>query len=260
MMEFLRKAILGAAGFCAGLALLTLPMSTAAISVSSQRDCDSNAVIRCGALSTSELIKKYNSNSSTRAIFLHFGISPNDIGNIGSTAAAGRVTKSGKVVVNGKTVATNALTAGRQNISGSRKVTSRGVTFYERAPSVSFASSSLSAFVVMNNGRFEFAILASCGNPVRATAVKKPQKKVVVAPSIPAPTPPVVQQQQQQQQSITVVAPPKQPAKAPAPTPKPAPTSIINTGPGDIVGASSLVAVMAGFSHAIYRRWRWLTY
>jgi uncharacterized repeat protein (TIGR01451 family) len=84
-------------------------------------------------------------------------------------AVAGYVTKTGNVYANGELVATGAITAGRSYIAGSTKVTYNGTTFYKRAPSVSFTSSSIKAYVVMVNGKFSHAILASCGNPVVAT-------------------------------------------------------------------------------------------
>ena len=40
-------------------------------------------------------------------------------------------------------------------MAGSTKVTAGSVTFFKRPPSVSFASSPLDAFVVMNNGMVE---------------------------------------------------------------------------------------------------------
>lgn len=266
--------------------LMSLPGS--ALTVSSSRDCDSNAVIRCGALTVNELQRKYNNQSSVRAIFRNFGINSGDIRAMDSTARAGTVTSSGKVIVNGKTVATNAMTAGRQNMAGSHRVTRGGVTFFERRPSVSFASSRLASFVVMDNGRFKFAIIASCGNPVRATSVKKethnkqvpppaptkPQRPKAQKPAPPAPSQSQSQSQSQQQsQSVTVTAPvvkekvvaaPKPtpaptPAPAPAPSPTPAPqkgpAEIPNTGPADdLIGLGSFVTLIGGTAHYIYRR------
>lgn len=233
------------------LSLIWLPVQAGAQNVSSTRDCDNNAVVECGALTTTELRNKYNNDSSVRTIFRHFGISSNDVMRMHSAATVGTVTNSGRVMVDGKTVATNAMTAGRQNMGGSRAVTSDGVTFYERPPSVSFASTSLSAFIVMNNGQFDFAVLTSCGNPVTATPVKKPAKKT---PAPAAPTRPAQpQQQQQQQQSVTIVSPTQPVAAAPAPK------NLPNTGAGSVLGIGSLVAVVAGLSHAAVRRWRLLT-
>ena len=170
------KLIVGVAGSLA--AILLIVSSAGAQSVSfpgSPTDCDSNAVIKCGALTTSALQQAYQADSFTRVVFQNFGISSTDIQNISTTAVAGTVTKSGDVIVNGKTVATNALTAGRTNMPGSTAVSTQGITFFKRPPSVSFAQDNLDAFVVMSsNNQFRFAVLASCGNPVMATPVAPP--------------------------------------------------------------------------------------
>lgn len=144
------------------------------------QNCDSNAVMYCGATSASQLVNKYNTGDgqnsivSTQNIYNSFGITSADIQAMPSTAVAGSVTKSGDVYVGNQLVATNALTAGRQYIAGSTTRTYGGTTFYARPPSISFLSNSLTAYVVMNNGRFQFAILSVCGNPVVATPVTPP--------------------------------------------------------------------------------------
>jgi len=164
-------------GTIMALGLLFNPMLGAEnVNFSSVRDCDSNAVMRCGAMSISELQNKYNGNASVRHIFDYFDISKKDIQNIKQYARKGHVTKSGNVVVGGKIVANNARTAGRLHIPGSTKVTHQGTTFYTRTPSVSFVGNNLDAFVAMDNGVFMYAILASCGNPVKAHPTTKPAK------------------------------------------------------------------------------------
>lgn len=144
-------------------------------------NCDDNAVVFCGASSVTSLIAKYNggdghnSISSTHHIFSWFGISSNDVQQMRMTAESGSVTRSGDVFVGSRLVATNALTAGRQDISGSTRIVSQGTVFFTRPPSVSFVSSPLEAFVVMKNGVFQFAILTSCGNPVTAHPTAPPK-------------------------------------------------------------------------------------
>lgn len=157
------------------------PKVAAAVSLGAPYDCDANAVMWCGAGNTSTIVNKYdhgdghNSTKAIQAVYSEFGISRNDIAGMGTTAVAGSVNKNGNVYVGNQVVATNALTAGRQNISGSKKVTYNGVTFYERKPSVSFQNNSLTAYVVMQNGQFKFALLSACGNPIKATP-KTPEK------------------------------------------------------------------------------------
>jgi hypothetical protein len=128
-------------------------------------------------------------------------------------------------------------------------------------------------FVVMDkNGRFDFAIIASCGNPVNAhpTTVKQ-------VPNTSSSTNTVIRQQpvaqpssvaQTQSQSVTV-APTPSPAVTYTPPPAPvvyqaapttpsttyvAPKQIPNTGIGDIAGIGSLVTLVSGFAHLLYKR------
>jgi len=177
------------------LPLLIVSLSsfgTQALTIQSSRDCDSNAVIRCGARNFDELQTRY-SQPDVAEIFSSFGISDQDIANIRSTAVEGQVTRGGDVIVNDQVVAKDAMTAGRQNIAGSTAMTSNGVTFFRRPPSVSFLSSSEPAFVVMDGGTFKFAIIASCGNPVIATPVVKTQSSAMAtsrAQSLTTPTQP----------------------------------------------------------------------
>lgn len=236
----------------------------AAQTVSSTRDNDANAVIKGGCLSVAECQQAFNNDASVRNIYSCFHINAADMNNMTGHAVVGQVTDKNTVIVNGKTVATNAMTAGRQNIAGSTRSSCGNFPFFMRPPSVSFASSPLSAFVMMDsNNQFDFAILNSCGNPVMATPVK------VKAPATPAPTTPVAPtqtQQQQQQQQQTVVINNTQPTVTqqqqqltPAQnqtqtTPAPA-KSLPNTGAGAVVGLSSLATVLATAGHLAYQRY-----
>lgn len=175
LLSITALAILGLTG------VLWFPMIVEAqnTTISTVKDCDDNAVIFCGASSVSELTNKYssgdghNSAASIHAIFSFFGISSTDVTSMSGNSVdvqAGKVSRAGNVHdANGNIVATGAMTGGRQNMPGSTQHTSGGTVFFSRPPSVSFQSNSLDAFVVMVNGRFSFAILASCGNPVKAT-------------------------------------------------------------------------------------------
>ncbi len=175
----------------AGVSTAVLGQSQA-ISVSSANDCDDNAVMFCGADSTQALITKYtngdghNTTKSIHDIYNYFNISNTDVQALNTTAVAGRVTKAGDVFIDTSTtaVASAAVTAGRQDIGTSTTVTSNGTTFFTRPPGVSFQSDSLAAYVVMKDGIFQFAIIASCANPVKATPTPKP-----TPPPTPTPTP-----------------------------------------------------------------------
>lgn len=253
------------------------------------RDCDANAVIRCGTLSVSELKQKYRGQQDVKVIFNHFGISSQEINRMSAeNTQHGHVTRDGKVVVDGKTVATGATTAGRQNMPGSRQVSKNGTTFYTRPPSASFQQSRLDALVTMKDGRFQHAVLTSCGNPVKAKPVPqpKPQPKPVTrekpVEKPPKPQPVVKQQQivqqqaqaqsqqvvvQQQPPAQTPPPPPAPPAPAPVPeAPPPAPsgkeeapaqpTVLPDTGPGEVLGLSALVTFGSTFWYAVYARLR----
>lgn len=191
-----------------------------ALSISSSRDCTDNAILRCGALTTQELREKYHSgNPGAAAIYSAYGISSADINNMDSLAVVGKVHKDGTVTVNGNVVATNAASSGRQYISGSQKVVKDGVTFYSRATSVSFRSSSIDAFVVMKDGAFAYAILGTCGNPIVAKSVSKPTTPTPPAPTPPAPTPenpqPVTDTPLPAPAPVELAAAPTEPAELP---------------------------------------------
>jgi len=222
-----------------------------ALNISSPRDCDSNAVMNCGALSTTELQQKY-SNKGVAQIYAHFGITAADVKATGSTAVSGLVYKDGTVRVNNTIVATGAVTAGRENISGSTKVTTGGVTFYKREPKVSFNPNYLAAFVIMKDGVFQYAILGACGNPVKATPVKKNTPKPPTP--TPTPTPPV----ETPPPPTPTPTPPS--TQTPPSTPTPvvttvatAPAELPHTGPG-AVGVVAVLSVLSGYLFHISHR------
>ncbi len=267
-----------------------LAFNTSAQTTNSGGDCDNNAVIMCGASNMQQLNTGY-SQSGVSAIYSHFGISAQDINNMGtnfdstpSNAACnsststststtngtalrtvmGSVNINNNVVANCRVVAHNAITAGRQFIPGSTVVHSGGMTFYQRPPSVSFASSSLPAFVVMNGNQFMFAIISSCGNPVIATpVVVKTVKPVVKTPS-PTPTPPTqttIINNNTNTNTNTVNTPPAtvvQTAGETTTTPAPAaqPTSLPNTGPGAIAAFGGITTIFGTTGHLLLQRFR----
>lgn len=159
--------------------------------VAAQGACKTDYVIYCGLSSTNQLVSDYLhgdghfSAASIQNIYGAFNINASDISTMPKDAVNGVVTKSGEVLVNGKVVAKDAYTAGREYIPGSIKRDFNGTTYYTRTPSVSFLQNQLSAYVVMSNGKFQYAILVSCGNPIEAHPVVPPP-----APAVkPAPTP-----------------------------------------------------------------------
>jgi len=220
-----------------------------AVTFNSARNCDSNAVINCGAMSVSELQSKYLKDSSIVAIYEYFGVNAQAVKDMSTTAVAGSVTKSGNVVVNGKVVATNGVTAGRQNQTGSTAVNFRNVTFYKRTPAVSFQQDALDAFVAMNNGRFSFAVIASCGNVVSATAVATPTPTPTPKPT-PTPTAHTTPTPKPTPKPKPSPTPSSTPSPSPTPTPVlAAPTTLINSGPGNAIGVFAGVSTAAGVGH-----------
>jgi PKD repeat protein len=233
-MRLFSKLNRSARRMTAGIVLLLTLTASALISVGNSAaaascpgyDDSANAVIYCGVSSVNSLVNKYdhgdsqNSAASIQHIYSSFGISSSDINSMSSNTQMGSVSSSGDVSVNGRVVASNVLTAGRQNMTNacgsSTPVTVSGTKFYSRKPCVSFASSPLQALVVMKNGVFQFAILTSCGNPVKATPKTSP----------PAPKP----------------APQPTPVK-PAPTPKPTPVTFCS---GNTTNSNSGVASQGG--------------
>lgn len=266
--------------------LAALPARSLALSIDSSQDCDANAVINCGLTDTANAASAYQ-RSGVADIFSNFGITSQNINDLSSNAVTGVVTDNNNVWIHRSSglcpdidtgtlsaknqqavknnpnlclVATNAMTAGRQFIPGSTKLTNGNTTFYTRPPSISFQSSSLPSFVVMNNGRFAYAIIASCGNPVIATPVTVVAQPKAAAPAVIRPTvvqPPAQTQSQTQSQSVNVTQPASPaPAPAPAVTASPTTTVLPNTGPGDVIGLGGLSTVIGTIGHLIYTRRR----
>jgi hypothetical protein len=148
------------------------------VSAAEVRDCDTNAIIHCGALTQTELKNDYSQNTTgdLTAVFNHYGISADDING---ELQMGRVTKQGNVEVNGKVIATNSHSLGRSAINGSKAVTISGKTYYETPDTMSLRSDAVDAFVIMKDGKFQAAIMTACGNPVKATPVVQPKPQPV---------------------------------------------------------------------------------
>jgi len=140
-------------------------------------DCDSNAIIYCGT-SQGSLPSKYNSlDGKGKAAFAHAGVVPSQLGK----TVIGSVTRDNKVIVNGKVVATNVYTYGRSYMAGSTQISGGA---YMRHPSVSFRSSSISAYVHMEGKEFKWAVISSCGNPVKGTPTFKNRPKISLVKTV----------------------------------------------------------------------------
>ena len=146
---------------------------------SGPRDFDTNAILYGGAYSKEELLSKikngagpdpahgvfgnYQSPDYLIQFYHTLGVYEPDI----NRTVDGQVHKDGTVTVNGARVAEGVFSAGRTFLAGSTQDSRFPYPVFWRSPSVSFASSPLDAFVLLNpKGDFVYAILKSCGNPV----------------------------------------------------------------------------------------------
>jgi plastocyanin len=140
------------------------------------RDCDDNAIVRCGAESIAEMQQKINQNvpGDLHTILAAYGLNANMLGS----AKMGEARKDGTVVVNGEVVATNSQSIGRQPIAGSHPKNIGGGTYHESPSQTAFLSNSISAFVFFDqNGQFIAALLTSCLNPLTGEPKPKPAYK-----------------------------------------------------------------------------------
>lgn len=186
--KFVHGAVAGAVIGILVVTQLGLVGGVSALSMDTPRDCDDYAIIKCGSLSTSELQRDYK-KGNVADVYSHFGISSKDIASIDKTAVKGIVYDDGSIKISGKKVATDAITASWLSVNGSSKVKVNGTSFYVRHLRSSWSHKSAPAYVVMKNGEFKYAVLASCGNPIVATAIPAPKPAPKPAPA-PPPAPP----------------------------------------------------------------------
>jgi hypothetical protein len=174
------------------------PTASVLAATSQPRDANNNSVIWGGAYSKSEFESKvnggdgHNSAQNLQQIYFHESRGITMAAFKDSNTVEGEVMKDGRVIVHSQVitvdgqkvtadgvVADNAISGGRNQKSGSTKKGSLWMTKTQ----VSFLSDSIPAWVHMENGKFGWAIIHSCGNPVEAHAVK-----VFKAPPAPKQT------------------------------------------------------------------------
>jgi len=141
------------------LAVNGLTTSVSAV-VDNDPDCDNVAIIRCGAF-TMDKMREKASKGDVPVVFNAMGISQNELDG---KFVSGIVWRNGTVTVDGKVVATGAMTAGR-NFGGTPIPNTNNVGKY---PTSKFVTEGQTAFVKMTNGKFDFALIKACGNPVSA--------------------------------------------------------------------------------------------
>lgn len=150
-----------------GVAVIGVTQLPAKAAVDSTRDCDKFAVVYCGTMTPGEARNKYGQKDHAK-IFQAMGISRADLNG---SFKNGVVHQDGRVVVNGKTVATGAMTAAR-HLGG----TPIAGTNAGKVPVSKMGSAQTAMVKFDKNGRFLFAIMKPCGNPVTATP-PKPEPK-----------------------------------------------------------------------------------
>jgi hypothetical protein len=154
------------------------------------RDCVSNSIEWCGAMTKSEWVNKvhngdgHNTAANIQKIYFHEGRGITEADFKSSATVDGTVYKDGRVVVNGKTVATGGKSIGRSWQPGAVKSGSVWMTPNQNA----FLSGSISAWVDMSGGKFHWFILKSCGNAGVATPVATPKPSPTPTPK-PSPSP-----------------------------------------------------------------------
>lgn len=149
------------------LVSLAGPSSTAHAVVDNTPDCDTVAIVRCGTMTENELRSEYDKNDygDLPKVYSAFGISRADLSG---SFVDGIVWRDGRVTVGGKVVATDAVTAGR-NYGGTPIPGTNGAAKFSTSK---FVTEGQTAHVRMVNGKFSFAVIKSCGNPVTATPPK----------------------------------------------------------------------------------------
>jgi hypothetical protein len=149
-------------------ATVGLVQLTANASVDNSPDCDQYAVVRCGTFSASGVRSAYN-HGDVGKVFSALGIRKSELSG---SFSSGIVYQDGRVTVGGKTVATGAVMAARH--LGGTPIAGTSASKL----SVSAMASAQTALVKLDqNGRFMFAVMKPCGNPVSAhpPAPKPPQ-------------------------------------------------------------------------------------
>lgn len=160
----MRKFLFGMVATIFSLGLLSAPVLAA---VDNTPDYDSVAIIRGGVFSESAVQTKAKQGDVPK-VYAAFGIQQRELNGF----VNGVVWKDGRVTVgSNKVVAKNAVTAGRWDNPKAGMTKIAGTDRAYKMPTRYFSDEGQTAFIKMVNGRFSFAIIKPCGNPVTATPV-----------------------------------------------------------------------------------------
>lgn len=138
------------------------------------QDCTVNSIIKCGEPSASAFVQKVRTNGPNhdlQAIYARFGLEPAMYDQFVANAVPGVAKMDGTVEVNGQTVATNAWSIGRTHFSYTTPYVINGKTYW-KAMDTQVLQQNLPVMVMFDgHGRMLFAVINSCGNPVKAVSV-----------------------------------------------------------------------------------------
>lgn len=242
----IRQYVVGAIVPIAGaISLMGMPAQPA---LAASQACNTNSVIPGGISGIQDLKQTYTQNpcGDVQQLYNYFGITS---ASQFTGMVFGHVDTANNVYVDTQKdtvhtrVATNAITAGRDDISNSNgsSIAILGGKFYKRPPAVSFASGTLNALIKLDaNGRFLFAVITSCGNPVvgkPTTQQPKPQ------PQKPTPSKPTPNQ--------PIPTPPATTPSTPAPTQQ-QPTSLPDTGAGSVAALFGIASSLGFLGYRTY--------
>lgn len=165
-MSIASKVMLWIAVAFAAMIVALVAIPAKATTVDTTRDCDKYAVMYCGSMTKAEIVKKLengdgqNSAKNIQDIFNQFGLSINDIKN--ANFKEGVVYQNGEVKIGTKVVATSAKTY---------------IRTMGKVSTSKMGSAQAALVAVDKNGKFLFAVMTPCGNPVTGTAVEPPKPK-----------------------------------------------------------------------------------
>ena len=260
-LKYIKLSVVGAVLPIVTVALLMgVPLQAASAATTSQACSNSNSVIPGGVSGAADLKQTYAQNpcGDVQQLYNYFGITS---ASQFTGMVVGHVDDSNNVYVDTKgdtvhtLVATNAITAGRDNISNSNgsSIAILGGKFYKRPPAVSFASGTLNALIKLDgNNEFMFAVITSCGNPVIGKHVTPkpqpaPQPKPTPTPTTTNTTVKVVNNNvNNNTNTITTAAPASQQQ----------PTQLPDTGAGSLTGLFATVSSLGFLGHRLYLRRR----
>ena len=140
----------------------------AAVEVDNTPDCDTVAIVHCGSM-TENAVRTNFSKADVAKVYGAFGIR---LSALSGSFENGVVWKDGRVTLGARTVATGAVTAGRWNNPTSDMKKLAGTDRAYVHSTSHFVTSGQTAWLKFDaNGKFLFAIIKSCGNPVTAKAI-----------------------------------------------------------------------------------------